>query len=116
MYKLELDIYNCLNSIHEVNNDELPLDYDFIKNKVGIYFNLTNVTDNEYKETITLDVHFYTLEENKIDLLKLVDTFDNALNKKQFENYWLTHKNIYLIPLKEEDKYHYILTYNVNKY
>ena len=116
MYQLELDIYNCLNAICEVNNGELPLDYDFINNKVGTYFNLTNVSGNEYKDVITLDVHFYSLEENKIDLLKLVDRFDKVLNKKSFDKYWLTHKNVYLITLKEDDKWHYILTYNVNKY
>lgn len=116
MYQLEVDIYNCLSAINNVDNSELPLNYDFNKNKVGIYYKLTNVSDYDYKDVITLDVHFYSLIENKIDLLKLVDIFDEELNKKDFDNYWLTHKNVYLITLIEDDKVHYILTYNVNKY
>lgn len=116
MYKLELDIYNCLNQIHTTENGELSLDYNFISNKVGVYFNLKNKSDNEYKDVATLDIHFYSLDSNKIDLLKLVDVYDLALNKKQFLNYWITRKNVYLITLKEDNKWHYILTYNVNKY
>lgn len=123
MYQLEKDIFELLNSIYKLTNlsdklynDELPLNYNFKKNLVGIYYTVNSIGDNFYKDSITLDVNFYCLENNKIEMLKIVNLFDSKLNKIVFKNYWLTHKNVYLIPLKEDDLHHYVLSFNVNSY
>lgn len=123
MYQLEKDIFELLNPIYKsttltdkLYTSELPLNYNFKKNVVGIYYTVNSVGDNFYKDSITLDVNFYCLDNDKIEMLKVVALFDSKLNKEEFRNYWLTHKNIYLIPLKEDDLWHYVLSYNVNSY
>lgn len=116
MLQFEKDLNKYLNDIAKVYNTELPLNYDFNKNKVGIYFTVNSVDDAIYKNVFSLDINFYCLDINKIDLLKTIDLFDKNLNKKNIDRYWITHKNVYLIPLKEDNLYHYVLSYNINKY
>lgn len=145
MFELEKDLYSCLSKIYnDINNldimyipyfnedpniagvklkledrvyvDELPLDYDFKSNKVGIYYVINNINDNEYKNKVSIDVNFYCLEEDKMNMLKVIDVFDKELNGKDFKNYWIKHKNLWLIPLKEEELFHYVLSYSINKY
>lgn len=123
MYQLEKDIFIELKSLYQqtllkdkIYPTELPLNYDFKKNLVGVYFRFDSVTDSEYKNKYSLDVNFYCLENNKVEMLKVIDLFDNNLNKKVFKNYWITHKNVWLIPLKEDELFHYVLSYNINKY
>lgn len=123
MFELEKDLYSCLAEIYNttelndrVHADELDLNYDFKKNKVGIYYTINNINDNEYKDKATIDVNFYSLVENKINMLKVIDVFDKKLNGKDFKNYWITHKNVWLITLKEDELFHYVLSYTVNKY
>lgn len=145
MFELEKDLYSCLSKIYnDINNlnimyipyfnedpniagvklkledriyaDELPLDYDFKSNKVGIYYVINNINDNEYKDKVSLDVNFYCLEEDKMNMLKVIDVFDKELNGKNLKNYWIKHKNVWLIPLKEGELFHYVLSYTVNKY
>lgn len=110
------DIYKDMNLKDKVYNIELPLKYDFKNNKVGIYFTVNSTDDGEYKDVFSIDVNFYCLEKDKTETLKIVDSFDEKLNKKDIKNYWITHKSVYLIQLKEEELYHYVLTYNINKY
>lgn len=145
MLELEKDLYSCLSKIYnDINNldivympyfnedpiiagiklrledrvyaDELPLDYDFKSNKVGIYYVINNINDNIYKDKVSIDVNFYCLEEDKMNMLKIIDVFDKELNGKDFKNYWIKHKNVWLIPLKEDELFHYVLSYSVNKY
>lgn len=145
MFELEKDLYSYLSKIYnDINSldimyipyfnsdpnlagikfklndriyaNELPLDYDFKSNKVGIYYVINNVNDNIYKDKVSIDVNFYCLEEDKMNMLKVIDVFDKELNEKDFKNYWITHKNVWLIPLKEDDLFHYVLSYTVNKY
>ncbi|WP_434794686.1 hypothetical protein TPDSL_18000 [Terrisporobacter petrolearius] len=145
MFELEKDLYSYLGKIYnDINNldimyipyfnedpniagvkfklndriyaDELPLDYDFKSNKVGIYYVINNINDNIYKDKVSIDVNFYCLEEDKMNMLKVIDVFDKELNGKDFKNYWIKHKNVWLIPLKEDELFHYVLSYSVNKY
>lgn len=117
MYELNLDIANVLSSLYtDILEYELPLEFDFTKNKVGVYYTINNIADEHYKGVATLDINFYCLQSNKVEMLKLLNTIDKQLNKKSFKEYWITHKNVYLISLKEDDKLHYILSYNVNNY
>lgn len=110
------DIYKDMNLKDKVYNIELPLKYDFKNNKIGIYFTVNSTDDGEYKDVFSIDVNFYCLEKDKTETLKIVDSFDEKLNKKDIKNYWITHKSVYLIQLKEEELYHYVLSYNINKY
>ena len=64
MFELEKDLYSCLAEIYnttELNDrvyaDELDLNYDFKENKVGIYYTINNINDNEYKDKVTIDVN-----------------------------------------------------------
>lgn len=123
MLKFEKDITAYLTEIYKntglsdhVYSFELPLNYDYKKNKIGIYYNYNSIDDNEYKNVISLDVNFYCLEDDKISMLEILNIFDKALNKKDINNYWITHKPVFLIPIKEDNLYHYVLSYNVNKY
>ncbi len=123
MLEFEIDLNTYLNDIYlnmnlkdKVYNIELPLKYDFKNNKVGIYFTVNSTDDGEYKDVFSIDVNFYCLEKDKTETLKIVDSFDEKLNKKDIKNYWITHKSVYLIQLKEEELYHYVLSYNINKY
>lgn len=123
MLEFEKDLNIYLNEIYEdmklkdkVYNIELPLNYDFKNNKVGIYFTVNSTDDGEYKDVFSIDVNFYCLEKDKTETLKIIDSFDKKLNKKDIKNYWITHKSVYLIQLKEEELYHYVLSYNINKY
>lgn len=145
MFELEKDLYSCLSKIYnDINNlnimyipyfnedpniagvklklndriyaDELPLDYDFKSNKFGIYYVINNINDNIYKDKVSIDVNFYCLEEDKINMLEVIDVFDKELNGKDFKNYWIKHKNVWLIPIKEDGLFHYVLSYAVNKY
>lgn len=123
MLEFEIDLNTYLNDIYlnmnlkdKVYNIELPLKYDFKNNKVGIYFTVNSTDDSEYKDVFSIDVNFYCLEKDKTETLKIVDLFDKKLNKKDIKNYWITHKSVYLIQLKEEELYHYVLSYNINKY
>lgn len=121
MIKLESDLYEYLKQTYKstnlkdkIYNSELSLDYDFNKYTVGAYFELGTSEDFCYKKVESLDVHFYATK--KIDLFEIVDIFDKALNKKDIDRYWFTHKSIYLIKLKEDGLHHWILSYNVNRY
>lgn len=123
MLEFEIDLNTYLNDIYlnmnlkdKVYNIELPLKYDFKNNKVGIYFTVNSTDDGEYKDVFSIDVNFYCLEKDKTETLKIIDSFDKKLNKKDIKNYWITHKSVYLIQLKEEELYHYVLSYNINKY
>ena len=123
MLQFEKDITKYLNDIYSttilsdhVYSIELPLDYDFKDKKVGIYYNYNSVNDDNYKDVVSLDINFYCLENNKMLMLDILNIFDSNLNKKDINNYWLTHKPVYLIPIKEDNLYHYVLSYNVNKY
>lgn len=123
MYQLEKDMFELLSLIYKSTDlvdkiypTELPLNYNYKKNKVGVYYTINDIGDNIYKNKISMDVNFYCLENNKIEMLKIVDLFNNDLNKKEFKNYWLTRKNIFLIPIKEDELHHYVLSYNINKY
>lgn len=122
MLQFEIDLNKYLNDIYKetnlsdkVYNTELPLNFDF-SNNIGIYFAVNSVDDGSYKNVFSIDIHFYSTDINKINLLKIIEIFDKNLNKKNISNYWITHKNVYCISLKEEDLYHSILSYNVNKY
>lgn len=123
MLNLEKDLYSCLNELYDTTDlidrvypNELSLDYNFKKNKVGIYYTINNIGDFEYKDKVTIDVNFYCLENNKTNMLKVIDVFDKELNGKDFKNYWIKHKNVWLITLKEDKLFHYVLSYAVNKY
>lgn len=123
MLNLEKDLYSCLNELYDTTDlidrvypNELSLDYNFKKNKVGIYYTINNIGDFEYKDKVTIDVNFYCLENNKTNMLKVIDVFDKELNGKDFKNYWIKHKNVWLITLKEDNLFHYVLSYAVNKY
>ena len=145
MFELEKDLYSYLSKIYnDINSldimyipyfnedpniagvkfklndriyaNELPLDYDFKSNKVGIYYVINNVNDNIYKDKVSIDVNFYCLEDDKMNMLKVIDIFDKELNGKDFKNYWIKHKNVWLIPIKEDGLFHYVLSYAVNKY
>lgn len=121
MIKLEQDLIKYLTEIYKstnlqdkVYNSELPLKYDFNKHIVGIYFELSTSEDAGYKNIESVDVHFYA--QKKISLFEIVEIFDKALNKKDIDNYWFTHKLIYLVKLKEDGLHHWVLSYNVNRY
>lgn len=121
MIKLEDDLHKYLTNIYEstnlkdqIYNSELSLSYDFNKYIVGVYFELGTSEDAAYKNIESLDVHFYA--QKKISLFEIVDIFDKALNKKDIDRYWFTHKLVYLIKLKENGLHHWVLSYNVNRY
>lgn len=117
MYDLEVVLYNFLNNIYDCNNGELETDFDFIKNKVGMYFLIDVGGHAEYKETYSIDIHFYSLKENKIELLKVLENIKKTIGNKIIGSFYFTHKNVYLLhPQDTEDKEHYILTYTANKY
>lgn len=117
MYDLEVTLNKFLNSICDCSNGELDDDYDFINNKVGVYFLVENTGHLEFKKAYSVDIHFYSLKVNKIDLLKLVDKVEEAIGNKIIDGFYFTHKNIYhLVPHDDKDKEHHILTYYANKY
>lgn len=123
MLEFEKDLNIYLNEIYEdmklkdkVYNIELPLNYDFKTNEVGVYFTVNSANDGEYKSIFSVDINVYCLEKDKTKTLDILYLFDEKLNKKDIKNYWITHKSVYMIQLKEEELYHYVLSYNINKY
>ena len=100
MLQFEIDLNKYLNDIYKetnlsdkVYNTELPLNFDF-SNNIGIYFEVNSVDDGSYKNVFSIDIHFYSTDINKINLLKIIEIFDKNLNKKNISNYWITHKNV----------------------
>ena len=117
MYELEVTLFNFLNKIYPCENEELPIKFDFNKNKVGMYFLLDSSSHLGYKNSISVDIHFFSLKENKIELLKRLENIEKAIGNKVIGSFYFTHKNVYLLhPKDTEDKEHYILTYYANKY
>lgn len=107
--KLLIRLFNYM------ENGELPDKYDFVSNKVGSYFLIPNIGDEEYKDNISLEIHFYSLDINKIHSMKKVEEVDVILNNQVIDGFWFTHKNVWLLsPQDTEGKTHYILNYNVN--
>lgn len=104
-----------LNTFHECLNEELPLDFDY-DNEVGMYFELNTILGHEYKDVITLDIHFVSLKSKLNELLFLVDTVDKETNKKIINNIRITKKPVWLIDTKDDEYEHWILSYNLNKY
>lgn len=122
MFKFEKDLFKILNDIYETTDlknriyvNDLPLDFDF-KNNIGIYYSINNIQDSEYKKESSVDLVFSCRKEEKIKMLEVLQKFDEELNKKSIGEYFITHKLIYLIPIKDGDFYYYTLSYNVNCY
>ena len=122
MFKFESDLYKIISNICELINlkdrvyvDDLPVNFNF-KNNVGIYYKINNIQDSEYKKESSLDITFVCRKEEKIKMLEILGAFDEKLNKKVIDNYFITHKLVYLIPVKDGDYYYYTLSYNINCY
>lgn len=122
MFKFEKDLFKILNDIYKTTDlenriyvNDLPLDFDF-KNNIGIYYSINNIQDSEYKKESSVDLVFSCRKEEKIKMLEVLQKFDEELNKKSIGEYFITHKLIYLIPIKDGDFYYYTLSYNVNCY
>ncbi|WP_338659732.1 hypothetical protein QJR30_07630 [Paraclostridium sordellii] len=108
-------IGDYLNTFHECNNEELSLDFNYDKN-VGMYFELNNFRNVEYKDIITLDIHFISSKKNKVKLLELLERVDKSTHKKSLSNFRIFRKDVYLIDAQDDKYEHFILSYNVNKY
>lgn len=104
-----------LNTFHKCGNEELPLDFNYEAN-IGMYFELNNFRNVEYKDVITLDIHFITCKKNKVEMLSLLEMVDQSTHKKSLNNFRILRKDVYLIDAKDDKYEHFILSYNVNKY
>ena len=104
-----------LNKFHECKNEELPLNFDY-ENNVGVYFEINNKSDYEYKDVYYMDIHFLSSKKNKLKLLELLDTYEINLNNKVVENYRIISRTPKIIDAQDDKYEHFILNLYINAY
>ena len=104
-----------LNKFHECKNEELPLNFDY-ENNVGVYFEINNKSDYEYKDVYYMDIHFLSSKKNKLKLLELLETYEKNLSKNVIGNYRITPRDPKILDAKDDAYEHFILNLYINAY
>lgn len=98
-----------------IYEDNLPFDFD-MKN-VGIFYNIDNLQDEQYKEDISFTINIVASKNNRYKQLALLTKIETMLNKFELsENTQIIKKNAYLNILDEKDTKTLILEFWVKKY
>ncbi|MGL5479405.1 MAG: hypothetical protein ACRDCB_10235 [Clostridium sp.] len=117
MIKIDRIIYEKLNTICGAYKFDLPTEYDFNKNNLGIYYLLKEASAELYKKNITIEIHILCLEKDYELLLKSLEQIEELFGNKIIEGIYFTHKKIFMVQVPTKNKtMHYILKYVSNEY
>ena len=106
---------------YEEAYDTIPTDFNFIDNTYAIEFKIAeNITDNYYKDDISLQVRVVGLVENKYKIINKALTLLEELNKIDIitdnYNYRIINENVPYTSYTDEDKFNVVLMLNIIKY
>lgn len=106
---------------YEEAYDTIPADFNFIDNTYAIEFKIAeNITDNYYKDNISLQVRVVGLVENKYKIINKALTLLEELNKIDIitdnYSYRIIKENVPYTSYKDEDKFNVVLMLNIIKY
>lgn len=101
--------------------DTIPTDFNFIDNTYAIELKIAeNITDNYYKDDISLQVRVVGLVENKYKIINKALTLLEELNKTDIitdnYNYRIIKENVPYTSYTDEDKFNSVLMLNIQKY
>ena len=106
---------------YEEAYDTIPTDFNFIDNTYAIEFKIAeNITDNYYKDDISLQVRVVGLVENKYKIINKALTLLEELNKIDIiidnYSYRIIKENVPYTSYTDEDKFNAVLMLNIIKY
>ena len=106
---------------YEEAYDTIPTDFNFIDNTYAIEFKIAeNITDNYYKDDISLQVRLVGLVENKYKIINKALTLLEELNKLDIitdnYSYRIIKENVPYTSYTDEDKFNAVLMLNIIKY
>ena len=106
---------------YEEAYDTIPTDFNFIDNTYAIEFKIAeNITDNYYKDDISLQVRVVGLVENKYKIINKALTLLEELNKIDIiidnYSYRIIKENVPYTSYTDEDKFNVVLMLNIIKY
>ena len=106
---------------YEEAYDTIPTDFNFIDNTYAIEFKIAeNITDNYYKDDISLQVRVVGLVENKYKIINKALTLLEELNKLDIiidnYSYRIIKENVPYTSYTDEDKFNSVLMLNIQKY
>ena len=106
---------------YEEAYDTIPTDFNFIDNTYAIEFKIAeNITDNYYKDDISLQVRVVGLVENKYKIINKALTLLEELNKIDIiidnYSYRIIKENVPYTSYTDEDKFNAVLMLNIQKY
>ena len=106
---------------YEEAYDTIPTDFNFIDNTYAIEFKIAeNITDNYYKDDISLQVRVVGLVENKYKIINKALTLLEELNKLDIitdnYSYRIIKENVPYTSYTDEDKFNAVLMLNIQKY
>lgn len=96
--------------------DCLPLDYDFSKNPVGVFFILNTALENEGTYDYDLQIYVEANTKDKMAQLRVIGEIQKILKKRRMESGWIVPKNAHINHYKENNNDIYILEYWVKTY
>lgn len=106
---------------YEEAYDTIPTDFNFIDNTYAIELKIAeNITDNYYKDDISLQVRVVGLVENKYKIINKSLTLLEELNKLDIiidnYSYRIIKENVPYTSYTDEDKFNSVLMLNIIKY
>lgn len=99
-----------------IYEDNLPFNYD-LKNQVGLFYNIDNVQDEDYRQDISFTINLVATKKNRYKQLAVLTRVEAILNKIELTaDTQIIKKNVYLNTLNEEDKKTFILEFWIKNY
>lgn len=110
------EVYSLFDNLCRIESDELGVNFDF-NNEIGVYYNMSNILDMEYKNTIPLIITLVGIKNNKIEMQELAKEIDAKLNKAILTNSRIVRQNTYFNSfIDDEEKNNIVLSYYIYKF
>jgi predicted amino acid-binding ACT domain protein len=99
-----------------VKLDEMGVTFDFAT-EIGVYYNISDILDLQYKDDITLIVTLVGIKEKKIDMQTLAKEIDSILHKANLQKGRIVRQsNYYQSFIDEDNKNNIVLSYFIYNY
>ncbi|HAT4274061.1 TPA: hypothetical protein I9082_002943 [Clostridium perfringens] len=118
---MDLELYyRELSKLFPNGVDIIPEDFKFESGAIAKEFKVGESTlelKNTHLEHISLQIRLVGLNENKFEIIKEANKMDKKINDTRFSNGdWITREDIWNTNYIDEDKFNFILMYNIKKY
>lgn len=117
---MDLELYYSeLSKLFPDGVDIIPQDFKF-ESGIAKEFKIGESTlelKNAHLEQISLQIRIVGLNENKFEIIKEANNIDKKINNTRFSNEdWIVREDVWNTNYIDEDKFNFILMYNIKKY